>query len=99
MMKSTSRTGGRQKGTPNKVSADLRRMILGALEQRGGQKWLYTQMEANPTAFMTLLGKVLPTVVDATHREARPVEKLTEEELNEIIQSGRKERVLPLVSE
>ena len=46
-------------------------------------------MEANPTAFMTLLGKVLPTVVDATHREARPVEKLTEEELTEIIQSGQ----------
>ena len=98
-MKSISRTGGRQKGTPNKVTADLKAMILGALEQCGGQKWLETQMEANPTAFMTLLGKVLPTVVDATHRNGRPLEELTDAELNEIIQSGRKERVPPSVRE
>jgi len=35
-------------------------MILGALDDAGGQQYLARQAEQNPTAFMTLLGKVLP---------------------------------------
>ena len=35
-------------------------MIRGALSAGGGQKWLEEQMKANPVAFMTLLGKILP---------------------------------------
>jgi hypothetical protein len=38
-------------------------MILGALSAGGGQAWLEKQMEANPAAFMTLIGKVLPLQV------------------------------------
>ncbi|MBV8800984.1 MAG: hypothetical protein JO208_14405 [Alphaproteobacteria bacterium] len=36
-------------------------MILGALSALGGQRWLEEQAGKNPVAFMTLLGKVLPT--------------------------------------
>src|SRR4051812_15148290 len=35
-------------------------MVLGALDDAGGQQYLAAQAQANPAAFMTLLGKVLP---------------------------------------
>ena len=54
---------GRKKGTPNKLTADVKAMILGALNARGGQEYLERQAEANPTAFMTLVGKVLPLTI------------------------------------
>ena len=44
----------------NKLTRDIKEMILGALSAGGGQKWLEEQMKANPVAFMTLLGKILP---------------------------------------
>ena len=57
------KTGGRQAGTPNKISGALREMILGALDDAGGQAYLMRQAEENPTAFLTLIGKVLPMTV------------------------------------
>ncbi|MFC0302767.1 hypothetical protein ACFSTI_25085 [Rhizorhabdus histidinilytica] len=57
------KTGGRQKGTPNKVTKALKDMILGALDDAGGQTYLADQAKANPAAFMTLVGKVLPMQV------------------------------------
>jgi hypothetical protein len=54
------RRGGRQKGTPNKINADLKQMILGALEASGGQAYLEKQAAENPVAFLTLIGKILP---------------------------------------
>ncbi|MBK6599162.1 MAG: hypothetical protein IPG25_15305 [Proteobacteria bacterium] len=57
------KTGGRVKGTPNKVNAELKDMILGALNDEGGQQYLRTQAKENPTAFLSLVGKVLPMTV------------------------------------
>lgn len=57
------KTGGRQKGTPNKASAALKDMILGALDDAGGRDYLRRQAVENPGPFMSLLGKVLPTQV------------------------------------
>lgn len=57
------RRGGRQKGTPNKLSGTLKEMILGALTEAGGMDYLVQQSEDNPTAFLTLVGKVLPMTV------------------------------------
>jgi hypothetical protein len=51
---------GRKAGVPNKVTGDVKAMILGALEQAGGQQYLADQAEQNPGAFMALVGKVLP---------------------------------------
>ena len=58
-----AKTGGRQSGTPNKITKALKEMILGALDDAGGQQYLVTQARDNPAAFMTLLGKVLPTTL------------------------------------
>lgn len=57
------KTGGRTKGTPNKTTKALKDMILGALEDVGGQKYLNQQAKENPVAFMTLLGKVVPSEI------------------------------------
>lgn len=57
------KTGGRKAGTPNKVTGELKDMILGALDDVGGKEYLSHQAKENPTAFMTLVGKVLPMQV------------------------------------
>lgn len=51
---------GRPKGCQNKVTKQLKEMILGALDEAGGQQYLVTQARENPNAFLTLVGKVLP---------------------------------------
>src|SRR3954462_8845759 len=55
------KTGGRTKGTPNKLQASLRDMILGALEEAGGQQYLARVAVENPAPFLALLGRVLPS--------------------------------------
>ena len=54
------KTGGRTKGTPNKVTGELKEMIMGALSDAGGQEYLKKQAGENPNAFLSLIGKVLP---------------------------------------
>lgn len=54
---------GRKKGTPNLVTKTLKEMILGALDDVGGQKYLMQQARENPAAFLSLVGKVLPMQV------------------------------------
>ena len=51
---------GRRKGTPNKVTKELREMITGALDDVGGQAYLKQQAAENPQAFLSLLGRCLP---------------------------------------
>lgn len=55
-----SKTGGRQKGSKNKFTFDLKNMILNALDDAGGKQYLINQSRSNATAFMALVGKVLP---------------------------------------
>lgn len=62
------KTGGRQKGTSNKVTAELKDMILGALSDVGGRRYLADQAEQNPTAFISLIGRTLPLTVNANHK-------------------------------
>lgn len=45
------------------MTAQLKDMILGALDQAGGVDYLTKQASQNPSAFMTLVGKVLPMQV------------------------------------
>ena len=79
--KGQPKTGGRKKGTPNKLTRDIRKAVLDAFEaggkaeitlkdgkkraitSPGGADWLREQMILRPEAFMTLLGKVLPTQI------------------------------------
>ena len=63
---------GRPKGARNKLTRDVNEMILGALSAAGGQKYLEQQAKANPVAFMTLVGKVLPLQVAGS--ESAPIQ-------------------------
>lgn len=58
-----NRGKGRKKGVPNKVTGALKEMILSALSTAGGEDYLVKQSSENPTAFLTLVGKVLPMTV------------------------------------
>jgi hypothetical protein len=54
------RRGGRQAGTPNRITKELKEMIIEALDRAGGVEYLTKQAKANPTAFLSLVGKLLP---------------------------------------
>lgn len=54
---------GRPKGVPNKITTNLKSMILEALDRKGGVAYLAEQADENPTAFLTLVGKVLPMTI------------------------------------
>lgn len=53
---------GRPKGTPNKVTGQVKEMILQALDGAGGVEYLIEKAHDPKTAsaFLTLVGKVLP---------------------------------------
>jgi hypothetical protein len=57
--------GGSRKGIPNKATKELKEMILAALDGAGGVEYL--QERANDprtaSAFLSLVGKVLPMTV------------------------------------
>jgi hypothetical protein len=54
------RRRGRPKGSPNKITASLKDMVMNALAQAGGEKYLAQQAKERPVAFLALLGRVLP---------------------------------------
>ena len=58
--KGRKKSGGRKKGTPNKITKDVKEMVLEALEKLGGTEWFVEQGIANPTAFMAIAGKAMP---------------------------------------
>lgn len=63
--KDGKKTGGRKRGTPNKDTAELRDMILLALDRAGGVKYLRDRAVDTPASFLTLIGKVLPQNINA----------------------------------
>ena len=67
--KGMAKTGGRQKGSPNRLTTDLKDMILGALAAEGGQSYLERQARENPVAFLTLVGKILPLTLQGNSQQ------------------------------
>ena len=45
---------------PNKLNAEIKAMVKGALIDAGGQQYLVEQAHANPKAFLTLVAKLMP---------------------------------------
>ncbi|HET9680321.1 MAG TPA: hypothetical protein VFP95_07165 [Gammaproteobacteria bacterium] len=84
------RRGGRKKGTPNKVTAGVRDMILHALNKAGGERYLVEQARENPTAFLTLVGKILPKAI--TGADGGPIEhahRLDKEQVDAVMDAVR----------
>jgi hypothetical protein len=63
--KGQKRGPGRPKGAQNKVTTELKEMILEALDGAGGVEYLQERAKDPRTAsaFLTLVGKVLPMTV------------------------------------
>ncbi|WP_342628185.1 hypothetical protein AAC691_19685 [Nguyenibacter vanlangensis] len=83
-MKHDKLNGGSRKGIPNKATAALKGMVLGALDELGGQAWLVEQARRDPALFMALLHKMLPAYAVAA-ADTGPVlrlEEMTDEQLH-----------------
>ena len=53
----------RKAGTQNKLTVDMKDMLHHAFVSAGGVKYLVRQAEAEPKAFMALLGRLVPAEV------------------------------------
>ena len=67
---------GRPKGSVNKVTKQLKEMILGAQDDAGGQRYLVERGTDPKTqgAFLTQLGKVLPTETRLADPDGKPLQ-------------------------
>ena len=65
---------GRKKGTPNKVTQHVKDMVIEALHKAGGVDYLLRQAKAEPKAFLSLLGKVLPLQVKHSGDADSPIQ-------------------------
>jgi hypothetical protein len=57
--------GGSRKGRPNKISKIIKIEVLESFRMVGGRHYLARQAEENPTAYMNLLGKVIPQQIES----------------------------------
>lgn len=88
------KTGGRSKGTPNKMTASLKEMILSSLHEVGGAEYLKKQSYENPSAYLTLVGKVLPLTLAGDQKNPLVTTPITEADralLERYLSTQRKE--------
>ena len=57
--------GGRQKGTPNKMTTQVKKAIIEAFDEVGGVKYLVNIAKTDPKTFCALLGRIIPTEINA----------------------------------
>jgi hypothetical protein len=62
--KKGERRGGRQKGTQNKISVEVKKALEKAFDELGGSNYLIEVGQNDPRTFCTLLGKILPTTIE-----------------------------------
>lgn len=76
--------GGSRKGIPNKITADIKAMILEALGNAGGAAYLEQRANDPRTAaaFLGLVGKVLPLTLagDGTNAPVFVIRQVTTEQ-------------------
>jgi hypothetical protein len=72
---------GRPRGSKNKISLALKEMILNSLDRVGGEEYLMRLAIENSSAFASLLGKVLPTTLQASESDGGLGTKITFERI------------------
>ena len=65
---------GRPKGRVSNEVADIKALVVGALQDVGGRQWLADRAIDHPVAFMGLLGRVLPLQVTGENGNALVVD-------------------------
>jgi hypothetical protein len=83
--------GGSRKGKPNKATKELKEMILQALDGAGGVSYLQERARDPRTAsaFLTLVGKVLPMTIAGTGKDGEHVFKVIERTVVDPANSNR----------
>lgn len=62
---------GRPKGSSNKVTKTIREAIESSFEEVGGADYLARMAVNQPSAYMALLGKVLPAHMNITAKDTK----------------------------
>lgn len=83
---------GRRKGTPNKITTDVKRALLQAFTQLGADKYLVRQGKVNPRAFLAILGRAIPTQL--TGKNDGPIEILQQKFMGGLANLNDKELAL-----
>ena len=60
------KVGGRAKGTPNKVTKAVKEALIESFDEVGGKDYLINMAREYPVAYMSLLGKIIPTEMKST---------------------------------
>lgn len=81
---------GRPKGATNKITANIREMIEGALSEVGGQAYLVRQAKKKPVAFLQLIGKLMPK--DVVLKVVHHASELSDDELQSRLLRARAAR-------
>lgn len=68
---------GRPKGATNKMTRTIKAAIEEAFGKVGGADYLARMAEEQPAAFMTLLGKVLPTQLEHAGKDGKDLPSAT----------------------
>ena len=68
---------GRKRGVPNRISSDVKHLVLVALDHAGGEDYLAKQAHENPVAFLSLLSKLIPRDAARTQAEGIKLEVIT----------------------
>lgn len=55
------KTGGRKKGTPNRVTSTVKDNVLAVFDKIGGVAAMATWAQENPTDFYRIYARMLPT--------------------------------------
>jgi hypothetical protein len=66
LKKGRKKTGGRKKGTPNKVTTSLKDAIMNAFDIAGGEEYLVEVAKQDHKTFCSLLGRVLPKEISTS---------------------------------
>ena len=53
-------------GVPNKLTREVREMVLQALDEEGGIQYLRWAARSKPVAFLQLLGRLIPSEIRAS---------------------------------
>lgn len=80
---------GQGKRGPDKINKDVKAMILEALESAGGASYLLERANdpKTATAFMALVGRILPKEIKADIAATHVIGKLTEDQQRAIAEA------------
>jgi hypothetical protein len=68
---------GRPKGAVSQETADIKAMVVGALQSVGGEQYLAERARDQPVAFMNLVGRVLPHQISGDGTGAVTIQLIT----------------------